>query len=118
MSSAYESVRPHRLLAAGGALLAACGVALLAYAAHADPGARLHSAGLIAALHGIATCALAPHARGPALLAVGGLLAGSALFAATLAAAHAFGAGTAPAPFGGVLVIASWLLYALVGGRR
>ncbi|MFZ5661869.1 MAG: DUF423 domain-containing protein [Pseudomonadota bacterium] len=112
----------HRALACAGALLAAAAVALLAYAAHAaDPAAqaRLQAAGLIAALHGIALAALAPGAATrPARVALGGLLLGTLLFAGSLVAAHVFGWPTRLAPFGGMLAILSWLLYAAAVARR
>jgi uncharacterized membrane protein YgdD (TMEM256/DUF423 family) len=124
MSSALPSVVAlvPRALAAAGAILAAAAVALSAYAAHAaDPAApaRLQSAALFAFGHGIALAALAPQAsRRAGQVALAGLLLGTLLFSGSLAAAHAWGASTAPAPFGGGLMILAWLAWAGVRMRR
>ena len=101
-------------LAAAGALLAAGGVALSAYAAHADGAARLESAALLALVHGAALAALgrqAQSALGRAALCM--LLLGTLLFAGALLGGHAAGWSTRPAPVGGLLTIAGWLLYAI-----
>ena len=103
-------------LAACGALCAGAAVALAAYAAHAAPGAGqglLQTAAALLFGHGVALAALG---RGmPARRrrwALGALLAGSVLFAGSVAL-HAL-AGWPPrlAPFGGMLMIAGWLLLA------
>lgn len=111
-----------RLLAASGAVLAACAVALAAYASHAaGPGAgeRLGLAAAFAFGHGLALAALAPRARGRlAVTALGLLLAGVLLFAGSLAGAHFFGLPTRLAPLGGSLMILGWLVHAAAAARR
>lgn len=101
-------------LVAAGALLAGGGVALSAYAAHAEGAARLESAALMALVHGVALAALGRHAQGAlgrtALLA---LLLGTLLFAGALLGGHVAGWSTRPAPGGGLLMIGGWLLYAI-----
>lgn len=101
-------------LVAAGALLAAAGVALSAYAAHADGAARLQSAALMALVHGLALAALGRQAQGAlghaALLA---LLLGTLVFAGALLGGHVAGWSTRPAPIGGLLMIGGWLLYAI-----
>lgn len=101
-------------LVAAGALLAGGGVALSAYAAHAEGAARLESAALMALVHGVALAALGRHAQGAlgrtALLA---LLLGTLLFAGALLGGHVAGWSTRPAPVGGLLMIGGWLLYAI-----
>jgi uncharacterized membrane protein YgdD (TMEM256/DUF423 family) len=105
-----------RVLVASGALLAACAVALAAYASHAvdvDAGRRLSLAAAFAFGHGLALAALAPQAtRVLARVSLWLLLAGVLLFAGSLAAAHAFGLPTRLAPAGGMLMIGGWLLRA------
>lgn len=111
-----------RILAAAGAVLAAAGVALSAYAAHAaDPAAhlRLASAALFALVHGAALAALPRQTRrGLGLSALLLLLLGTLLFSGTLVAAHLFDLPTRMAPFGGVMMIVGWLLYAADALRR
>ncbi len=108
---------PARVLAASGAVLAACAVALGAYASHAadaDAGRRLSLAAAFAFGHGLALAALAPHAtRALGRASLWMLLAGVLLFAGSLAGAHAFGWPTRLAPAGGMLMIAGWLLRAV-----
>ncbi|HEU4773215.1 MAG TPA: DUF423 domain-containing protein [Lysobacter sp.] len=125
-SAAGYSSRNHRSgsqrgLAAAGAVFAAASVALAAYAAHVvEPGAqaRLHSAAWFAFGHGIALAALAPHAaRRFGRFALAGLLLGTLLFSGSLVGAHLFGAPTTLAPFGGGLMILSWLLWAVDSAR-
>ena len=112
----------HRTLTAVGAVLAAAGVALSAYAAHAAEGvarANLQSAALFALVHGVALAALSrqtPHRLGTAALSM--LLIGVLLFSGSLVAAHFFGAPTRLAPAGGSLLILGWLLYAADAFRR
>lgn len=114
--------RAHRAMVAAGALLAAAGVGLSAYAAHAsDLAARpgLQSAALMALVHGVALAALVPHAaRRTGLTALAMLLVGVLLFSGSLAAAHALGTPTRLAPAGGSLLILGWLLYAADALRR
>lgn len=106
-----------RLCAAAGALLAAAGVALLAYAAHAaaaDPQAhaRLFNAGVIALIHGGVLAVGARRAHGIGRLAMTLLLFGTVLFAGSLGVAHASGGGAPLAPIGGGCSILAWVLYA------
>ncbi len=103
-------------LRASGALLAAAGVALGAWAAHgaAEPVRVMAQTAAVHAFgHGVALAALA---RAPlsrlALAALVLLLAGSVLFAGTLAWKAMAGGSSAAAPFGGALVLLGWLLYA------
>jgi len=118
--STSESLR--RLLTACGALFASAGVALSAYAAHAaDIAARpsLQSAALIALLHGVALAALSRHAaRRAGLAALLMLAVGALLFSGTIVAAHAFDMPTRLAPFGGMLLILGWLVFAFDAIRR
>lgn len=111
-----------RLLAASGAVCAACAVALAAYAAHGVEGlaqARLQTAAWFAFGHGVALAALAAHAGGkPGRVALAAMLAGTLLFCGGIVAGTVFGAGSAVAPFGGSLLIAAWLLYAVAALRR
>lgn len=111
-----------RILAAAGAALAAAGVALSAYAAHAaDAGVqgRLASAALFALVHGAALAALSRQTRRDlGLFALALLLLGTLLFSGTLVGAHVFDLPTRMAPFGGVMMIAGWLLYAADALRR
>lgn len=111
-----------RALVACGALYASAGVALSAYAAHAvDTDARgsLQSAASFALLHGVALAALSRQAsRRTGLMALSMLALGTLLFSGTLAAAHAFGMPTRLAPFGGMLLILGWLLFAVDAIRR
>lgn len=101
-------------LVALGALLAAAGVALSAYAAHADGAARLQSAALMALVHGAALAALGGRAhRGLGRAALLALALGTLLFAGTLLGAQLAGWSTRPAPAGGLLMIGGWLLYAI-----
>ncbi|RDZ27819.1 DUF423 domain-containing protein [Lysobacter silvisoli] len=111
-----------RALAVAGAILAAAAVALSAYAAHvADALAqsRLQTAAVFAFGHGVALAALAPQAaRRLARVALIGLLLGVLLFSGGLASAHFFATSTRLLPYGGSLMILSWLLYAAAAARR
>ncbi len=113
---------PQRALVAAGAVFAAAGVALSAYAAHgADAAARanLQSAALFALLHGVALTALPRQtARRSGLIALMALALGTLLFSGSLIAAHFFGLPTRLAPAGGMLLIGGWLLYAADAFRR
>lgn len=108
--------RAHRILAAGGGVLAAAGVGLSAYAAHGAEGvarANLQSAALFALVHGIALAALSPHTpRRLGTLALAMLLLGVLLFSGSLAAAQFFGTPTRLAPMGGSMIMLGWLLFA------
>ena len=111
-----------RLLAAAGAVLAASGVALAAYAAHAASGpeqGRLLHAALFGFGHGIALAALAPQAsRRLGRFALALMLAGVLLFSGSLAAAVFLGTSTGLAPTGGSLMILAWRLHAADALRR
>ena len=114
--------RPHCILAAIGAVLAAGGVGLSAYAAHGAEGAaraNLQSAALFALAHGIALAAMSPHTpRRIGTLALAMLLLGVLLFSGSLVAAHFFGVSTRLAPMGGSMIMLGWLLYAVDALRR
>jgi uncharacterized membrane protein YgdD (TMEM256/DUF423 family) len=114
--------QPGAWLAANGALCAATAVALSAYAAHAVQGpaqARLQTAAFFAFGHGLALAALAPQAaRAPARLALALLYAGMLLFAGSLVLNVLAQWPTVAAPFGGTLMIAGWVLYAIAALRR
>lgn len=119
MSGSVDSAS--RLLRAAGAVMAAAAVALAAYASHgADALVRgnLQTAALFAFGHGLA---LATLARGPlsrlALPALGMLFVGALLFCGALVARSLFGASSTPAPFGGMVMILGWLLYAVAALR-
>lgn len=112
---------PSRALAAAGALLAAAAVALSAYAAHGAEGvaqANLQLAALFGFGHGLALAALA-RAAGSRLasIALALLLVGTLLFSGALVAKYLFGGSSASAPFGGGMLIAGWLLYAVAALR-
>lgn len=111
-----------RVLVASGALFASAGVALSAYAAHAsDLAARssFQSAALFALLHGVALAALPRQAvRRTGLCALLMLAVGTLLFSGSLVVAHFFGMSTRLAPFGGMLLILGWLVFAIDAVRR
>jgi uncharacterized membrane protein YgdD (TMEM256/DUF423 family) len=104
-------------LAAGGALSAAAAVALSAYAAHAVTGpaqSRLQTAAVFALLHGVALAALARDAeRMPARIALMALLLGLLLFSGSVAMNVLLQWPTTFAPFGGMLLVAGWVTYAI-----
>ncbi len=106
-----------RALTASGAVCCALAMALGAYAAHGVAGEaqlRLAQSALFLFAHGLALAALAPQARRAlARIALVLLLVGAALFSGSLAFAVFFGTATALAPFGGTLLIAGWLTYAV-----
>ncbi|NYZ61279.1 DUF423 domain-containing protein [Luteimonas deserti] len=109
-------------LGACGALLAAMAVALAAYAGHGADGearAALQTAAIFAFGHGVALAALARGERG-GLARVGllALLVGTLLFAGALVSRHLLGGPSMFAPWGGVLTMLGWLLYALAALRR
>ena len=109
-------------LAAAGAVLAALAIALSAYAAHgvADAHARgnLQTASLYAFGHGAVLAVLGGTARGLRLAALAGLLLGTLLFAGSVAGGALLGWPTRLAPFGGTVLMASWLLLAVAALRR
>lgn len=121
-NAVLPSDRSSRALAAGGALLAAVGVGLSAYAAHVAVGqgqAALQMAALFALVHGIALAALAPRATRPlARIALAAMALGVVLFSGSLGAAHLLAAPTTLAPYGGSLMILAWLGYAADALRR
>lgn len=111
---------PHRSrswLAANGALCAAASVALAAYAAHgvdavAQP--RLQLAAVFAFGHGLALAVLAPTTtRRLGRFALLLLYLGVLLFSGSLVFNVLAQWPTSLAPFGGMLLIAGWLLYAV-----
>ena len=93
-----------------------------AYAAHAADGevrAHLQMAAVFAFGHGLALATLAPHAvRTLARIALGAMLLGVLCFSGSVAAAHFLGTPTSLAPFGGSLMILSWLVFAIDALRR
>jgi uncharacterized membrane protein YgdD (TMEM256/DUF423 family) len=105
-----------------GALLAGVAVALAAHGAHgADPAARINllTAAAFAFGHGVALLALVGISRGRlATLASLMLLLGTLLFCGALVAKSLFGLSSAPAPFGGGLLMLGWLLHAIAAARR
>jgi uncharacterized membrane protein YgdD (TMEM256/DUF423 family) len=111
-----------RVLTASGAVLAALAVALAAYASHAVHGqaqAALQTAAAVAFGHGVALATLAPPARLRAhFLSLSGLLLGTLLFSGSLVLHHALDLPLRLAPFGGGVLILSWLLYAAASLRR
>ena len=96
-------------------------VALAAYASHAaDPAVRgnLQTAAMFAFGHGIALAALARGVQSRlALAGLAMLLTGTLLFSGALAAKALLGLSSAPAPFGGSLMILAWLLLAAAALR-
>lgn len=111
-----------RWLVSAGAVLAAAAVALSAYAAHGVEGeaqTRLQTAAVFAFGHGIALAALARGSlRRLAWVALVAILCGTLLFSGALALAEIAGVRARTAPFGGSLLIAGWLLYAIDGLRK
>ncbi len=111
-----------RFLAASGATLAAASVALAAYAAHAGTGpaqAALYTAAVFAFGHGVALAALAPPARlRIQFITLSGMLLGTLLVSGSLVVRHLLDRSLGVAPFGGGLLILSWLLYAVASLRR
>ncbi len=103
-------------LAANGALCAAAAVALSAYAAHGYDGitlSRLNTAAFFAFGHGAALAVLAPAATRPLdRIALLMLYVGVLLFSGSLVFNVIAGWSTRLAPFGGVLLIAGWIVWA------
>lgn len=114
--------RTGRALAAIGAVLAACAVALAAYASHGADGearVRLQTAAAFALAHGIALTALAPqNMRRLGFVALTLIAIGTLLFSGSLVGAHFFGWPTRLSPIGGSAMMAGWLLYAIDAWRR
>ncbi len=113
--------RLSRLLAFGAPLLCAVGVALGAYASHAGilPAARerLGLAALFAFGHGLGLMALSYRSTRWLLFARSMLMAGVLAFSGGLAVAVFAGVPAVTAPFGGILLIAGWLVAAAGAGR-
>lgn len=111
-----------RAVAALGAVSAAFSIALSAYAAHAvqgQPQARLQLAAVFLFGHGAALAALAPATVGRlGRVALAGMAAGAWLFGGSLAAEALWGWPATMAPLGGLLLIGSWLVFALHLLRR
>jgi uncharacterized membrane protein YgdD (TMEM256/DUF423 family) len=107
-----------RASAALGALYCAMAVGLGAWAAHAVEGlaqGRLETAVLYLFLHGLGLLALAPLlTTRTRVVAAALIVAGSLLFCGSLVAAAMAGVSTRLAPFGGVLLIAGWLMSAVL----
>lgn len=110
-----------RALTAAGALLAAASVGLSAYAAHVADGdarAALQTAALFAFGHGIVLAVAGRTAGGRLeMLSLLGLLLGTLLFAGALVSRHLLGGPSFFAPWGGLLTISGWLLYAVAALR-
>jgi uncharacterized membrane protein YgdD (TMEM256/DUF423 family) len=111
-----------RWFAFAGAILAGASVVLSAYASHAAHGAgqaSLQAGAAIAFGHGIALAALSHLARRRlAIFALAAMLLGTLLFSGALVVAHVAGVPARTAPFGGSLLIAAWLAWALDALRR
>ncbi len=114
--------RHHLWLAANGALCAAAAVALSAYASHAVEGiaqSRLQTAALFAFGHGVALAVLAPTTtRVLGRLALMALYLGVLLFSGSLVFNVLAQWPVTLAPFGGMLLIAGWIAYAIDLLRR
>ena len=111
-----------RALVFAGAVVAAASVALSAYASHVAGGAGQMALLVGAAIgfgHGLALAALSGQARRRvALYALVAMLAGALLFSGGLAVAHFTGVAARTAPFGGSLLIAAWLAWAVDALRK
>ncbi len=120
--TSIDASRAGRGFAALGALLCAAAIGLAAWAAHAfEPvdTARLQTPILYLFLHGLALACFARCQRdllGTAVLI--GWTLGCLFFSGSLIGSLAFGMPTSLAPTGGLLLIASWLLQAVVLARR
>lgn len=115
-------VTARRILAPLGALLAASGVALSAWAMHgvAEPQRlSVFAAAVMLLGHGVAIAALVPLAiRRMAWGALAAMAAGVVLFAGSVAANAALGVPPRLAPLGGSVLILSWLAYAAQAWSR
>ncbi len=122
--NAFLSGNPRRRhgLAACGALYAAAAIALSAYAAHGVEGvpqSRLQTAAIFAFGHGVALAALAPVAsRRLGWIAMWMLGIGVLLFSGSIAGNVLLQLPTIAAPFGGMLLIAGWIVLAIDLLRR
>jgi uncharacterized membrane protein YgdD (TMEM256/DUF423 family) len=104
-------------------LMGAAGVALLAAAAHAAPGAGLDSAGQILLFHaaallgGVAALSQGILVRPLATIALAAFVLGAALFSGDIALRAFAGQRLFPyaAPTGGSILILAWLLVAAAG---
>jgi uncharacterized membrane protein YgdD (TMEM256/DUF423 family) len=121
-SMAAGNLQRRAWLAASGAVLAAAGIALAAYASHAVHGidqSRLQTAAVFGFGNGVALAALAPAAmRVLGQLALLALLLGVLLFSGSLAGSVLARWPTTLAPMGGLLMIGGWLALALDFVRR
>jgi uncharacterized membrane protein YgdD (TMEM256/DUF423 family) len=114
------------ILLALASLAGAAGVALLAAAAHAMPGAHLDSAAQVLLFHAPAVFAIVAAAangllrRPLGLAAAAALLLGAALFAGDLTLRAFTGHRLFPsaAPTGGMILIAGWLMAAVAAVVR
>lgn len=110
------------MLVAAGALLAGLAVALSAYTSHvvADDGkTSMYVAAALALAHGIALCALVPQApRRLGFTALWGLLLGTLLFSGGIVFLHLADFSLGLTPYGGSLMILSWLAYSVDALRR
>ena len=111
-----------RLLAILAPVYCAAGVALGAYASHADVTPfnreRLGLAALFAFGHGLGLIALEQRGARLALIARWALAVGVTLFSGSLALAALAGLPPVAAPLGGMAMIAGWLLVAMDAARR
>jgi uncharacterized membrane protein YgdD (TMEM256/DUF423 family) len=102
-------------------LMGAAGVILAAASAHGTPGTGLDSAGYMLLFHaaavlgGTALLHQAMLSRTMGLIALAGFVIGGALFAGDVAARAYLGSRLFPmaAPTGGMILIASWLVFSL-----
>ena len=111
-----------RWLGAAGAVMAALGVALSAYAAHAVlPGlaqGHLQQAALFALVQGAATAALAPaSAKASHRHALVLQFAGALLFSGSVVLHALAGVPAVLAPAGGMAMIAGWMWLAVLRAR-
>lgn len=103
-------------MSAFAALICGLSVALAAYASHGaegDSARRLAMSAAFAFAHGVALIALASRVSRMAKFGKGALLAGVLLFPGSLIAAVFLHLPTTLAPFGGVLLIAGWIVLAV-----
>lgn len=106
-----------RWLTAAGALCAGLAVGLGAWASHGVEGDEQVRVGLAALFlfgHGLALAALAPRGlRNLGQFALSLILLGVLVFSGTLGVSALLGTGTGTAPWGGMLMMLGWLLYAI-----
>lgn len=115
--------RSHRSwFAVNGALCAAAAVALAAYAAHGVDDvarSRLDTAAIFAFGHGVALAVLAPSAISRlARIALLLLYLGVLLFSGSLVFNALAGWPSSLAPFGGMLLVAGWVAWAIDAMRQ